>query len=421
MEEITLSQVLMARDARAAAQERLLAAHGLPLLSLTLNIAGPVKRSALSDFLFRETLYDLRVRLGGALKIEESVSAATGLEAELVCAMFAGELKALAVEQETASPAGRLLDLDVIAPNGEKLSRAAPRTCLVCGGPAASCARSRAHGLPAIQAATRALLEDFAAARLSRLAAEALAAEAELTPKPGLVDAHNSGAHTDMDLLLFLRSARSLGPYFRRAVALGLERPDCMPALQAAGLAAEEEMLAVTGGVNTHRGAVYAFGLLLAALGNALARGGEVYKTAAALAAAGAPPDPDSHGSAVGKRYHVTGARGEALAGFPGVRRALAVLREGGPYKALLTLLAETADTNLLHRGGLEGLEFVQAEARRILACPPETYLAQLEELDRSCIKRNLSPGGSADLLAAALFLGRVEGVNPAILTAEPE
>lgn len=419
MEKIILSQVLAARDARAAAQKRLLTAYGLPLLCLTLNIAGPVKRSPLADFLFRETLYGLRLRLGGALRWEESVSAPTGLEAVMVCALPAEELKALAMEQETAAPAGRLLDLDVIAPGGEKLSRAVPRTCLVCGGPAGPCARSRAHGLPAIQAATRALLEDFSADRLSRLAVEALAAEAELTPKPGLVDACNGGSHTDMDLPLLLRSAQTLAPYFRRAAALGLERADCMPALQEAGLTAEEEMLSATGGVNTHRGAIYAFGLLLAAMGSALARGGDVFAAAAALAAAGAPPDPDSHGSAVGRQFQVAGARGEAMAGFPSVRRALTALGEGGPYKALLILLAETDDTNLLHRGGLEGLRFVQAEARRILACPPEAYRAQLEELDKLCIKKNLSPGGSADLLAAALFLARIEAADPSILKTE--
>ena len=99
MEEITLSQVLAARDARAAAQKRLLASYGLPLLCLTLNIAGPVKRSPLADFLFRETLYDLRLRLGGALKAEESVSATTGLEDVMVCGLPAGELKELAMEQ----------------------------------------------------------------------------------------------------------------------------------------------------------------------------------------------------------------------------------------------------------------------------------------------------------------------------------
>ena len=412
MGEITLQEVLCARDLRAASQRRLLAAYGLPLLGFTMNIAGPVKRSRLGDFAFREGLEALRRQLGGRVLHQEVTDRRTGLEALLVCSLPAEELKALAMDLESGSPAGRLCDMDVIAPDGGKLSRPAPRTCLVCGGPAAPCARSRAHGLPAVQEAAQALLEDFAAQRLAELAVQALLEEVDQTPKPGLVDRNNRGAHRDMDRDLFHRSARSLLPYFRRAVTLGLERADCMGSLQKAGLAAERVMLAETGGVNTHRGAVYAFGLILAAMGSRLARGGDVFAGAAALAESGLPPAAGSHGQRAQQRYGAPGARGEALAGFPHARHAWAALaRPGGRDAALLTLLAEVEDTNLLHRGGPEGLARVQGWARAILAGSPPAYEEGLLELDRACIARNLSPGGSADLLALALFLGRTEAV----------
>ena len=412
MGEITLQEVLCARDLRAASQRRLLAAYGLPLLGFTMNIAGPVKRSRLGDFAFREGLEALRRQLGGRVLHQEVTDRKTGLEALLVCSLPAEELKALAMDLESGSPAGRLCDMDVIAPDGGKLSRPAPRTCLVCGGPAAPCARSRAHGLPAVQEAAQALLEDFAAQRLAELAVQALLEEVDQTPKPGLVDRNNRGAHRDMDRDLFHRSARSLLPYFRRAVTLGLERADCMGSLQKAGLAAERVMLAETGGVNTHRGAVYAFGLILAAMGSRLARGGDVFAGAAALAESGLPPAAGSHGQRARQRYGASGARGEALAGFPHARHAWAALaRPGGRDAALLTLLAEVEDTNLLHRGGPEGLALVQSRARSILAASPPAYGEGLLELDRACIARNLSPGGSADLLALALFLGRTEAV----------
>ena len=412
MGEITLQEVLCARDLRAASQRRLLAAYGLPLLGFTMNIAGPVKRSRLGDFAFWEGLEALRRQLGGRVLHQEVTDRKTGLEALLVCSLPAEELKALAMDLESGSPAGRLCDMDVIAPDGGKLSRPAPRTCLVCGGPAAPCARSRAHGLPAVQEAAQALLEDFAAQRLAELAVQALLEEVDQTPKPGLVDRNNRGSHQDMDRDLFHRSARSLLPYFRRAVTLGLERADCMGPLQAAGLAAERVMLAKTGGVNTHRGAVYAFGLILAAMGSRLARGGDVFAGAAALAESGLPPAAGSHGQRARQRYGASGARGEALAGFPHARHAWAALaRPGGRDAALLTLLAEVEDTNLLHRGGPEGLALVQSRARSILAASPPAYGEGLLELDRACIARNLSPGGSADLLALALFLGRTEAV----------
>lgn len=405
MGEVGLQEVLDAREARVHRQQRLAAKFKRPLLGVTMNIAGPVKRSGLVDFAFWETLTELREQMGAGLLHEELTDAATGLEAILVCELPAEELKALAVGLETVRPVGRLCDLDVIGLDGQKLSRKTPRTCLVCGGPAAPCARSRAHGLPAVQAATAGLLREFAPARLSELAVRALIDEVELTPKPGLVDRLNNGAHRDMDLAAFHRSAGSLGPYFRRAVELGMERADCMVPLQQAGLEAERVMLAATGGVNTHKGAIYAFGLLLAAMGAVLVGGGDLFETAAALAAAGLPSGAETHGSLAKARYGASGARGEALAGFPHARRAWAVLAGDGPYAALLWLLAELEDTNLLHRGGPEGLRFVQSEARAILRGPSEEYVARLEALDSACIARNLSPGGSADLLSLCWML----------------
>ncbi len=409
MGDVSLQEVLDAREARAATQARLLAAYGRPLLGMTMNIAGPVKRSALADLAFRAELEEWERRLGPALLHRELTEAATGLEAILVCDMPAADLKSAAVERETGRPVGRLYDLDVIDTDGRKLSRTEQRACLVCGGPAAPCARSRAHGLPAIQAATRSLLQAFAAEHLAALAVGALIDEVDLTPKPGLVDRRNTGAHADMDRAMFHRSAKCLTPYFRRSVELGMEGADCMPRLQQAGLAAESTMLAATGGVNTHKGSIYAFGLILAALGGCLARGGDLFASAAALAAQGIPPGQDTHGAAVRTRYGVPGARGEALEGFPHARLACAALvtHSGSPYPALLTLLAQVEDTNLLHRGGADGLRFVQAQAAAILAGPPEDYVRQLEALDDACIARNLSPGGSADLLALALLLYR--------------
>ena len=126
MEEVTLQAVLAARDARAAAQRRLLASWGRPLLSVTLNIAGPVKRWALTDFVFRDVLEALEDCLGADLLWKEQTEAVTGLEAVLVCGREAGALKDLAVELETARAAGRLYDLDVIAPDGCKLSGGRP-------------------------------------------------------------------------------------------------------------------------------------------------------------------------------------------------------------------------------------------------------------------------------------------------------
>lgn len=413
MREITLQEVLDAREARAAAQKQMLDRYQRPLLCLTMNIAGPVKRWGTVDLAFRAAEAELDRCLAGHIKEKSLTDAATGLEGIWACDISAPDLKSLAMKLETRNSVGRLYDLDVIGTDGIKLSRPTPRTCLVCGGPATPCARSRAHGLDAILAATHALLNDFAADYLAETAVQSLIEEVELTPKPGLVDRHNNGAHRDMDLGMFHRSAKVLALYFREAVSLGLTSDDCMPLLQQAGLRAEDTMLAATGGVNTHKGAIYAFGLALAALGGVLARGGDIFTRAAALAAAGLPAPDTTHGAQAKAKYHAGGARAEALSGFPHGQMAWAALHEhrGNPFPALLTLLSQVEDTNLLYRGGPEGLSFVQREAAAILAGPPDQYVSRLKELDEACIARNLSPGGSADLLALGLLLYRTESI----------
>ena len=399
---VTLEDILRARDTRADAQRRLLRACRLPLVSFTMNIAGPVKSSPLIELAFDAGLDALYGTLGRPAAAEV-IRPFTGCEALLVYDRPAAELKAACLTLETAAPVGRLYDLDVLDTDGGKLSRPEPRTCLICGGPVTVCSRSRAHGLDAIVRRTHEILADFAAGYLAALAAKALTEEVRLTPKPGLVDERNNGAHSDMDLPLFLRSIDALAPYFRQITALSLSGADAA-ALQAAGLEAEAAMFRATGGVNTHKGALFSFSVLLAALGRYLTDGGDVFAHAAALAAELTPPR-NTHGTAVTLRHQVGGARAEALAGFPTARQAAAVLQAHDPLTALLWLMAHTEDTNLYHRGGAAGAAFVKERSAAILAAPPEQRAALALAMDDTLIDRWLSPGGSADLLALALFL----------------
>ena len=402
---VTLEDILRARDGRADAQRRLLHSHRLPLVSFTMNIAGPVKSSPLIELAFDAGLAALYGTLGQPVTAE-IIRPSTGCEALLVYDRPAAELKAACLTLETAAPIGRLYDLDVLDTDGSKLSRPEPRTCLICGGPVTVCSRSRAHGLDAIVGRTHEILADFAAGHLAGLAAKTLEQEVRLTPKPGLVDERNNGAHNDMDLPLFLRSIDALTPWFRRITALSLSGADAA-ALQAAGLEAEAAMFRATGGVNTHKGALFSFSVLLAALGRYLSDGGDVFAHAAALAAELTPPQ-DTHGAAVTLRHQVGGARSEALAGFPTARQAAVLLQTHDPLTALLWLMAHTEDTNLYHRGGAEGAAFVKEQAAAILAAPPEQRVTLTQALDDALIDRWLSPGGSADLLALALFLNDI-------------
>ena len=397
-----LSEVLRAREDRAERQRELLGRFRRPLVSFTMNIPGPVKDTPLIRFAFRAGLCRLREALGAPV-YEETVLRNTGCEALLIYDAPAAEMKDICVAIEEEGAIGRLYDMDVLDTDGRKLSRERARTCLICGGPAGPCARSRAHGLPALEARTVELLRAFAGDHLGALAEQALVSEAAFTPKPGLVDGRNSGAHRDMDLVLFQQSAAALAPHLRRFAALGLEGAS-PEKLRQAGQGAEAAMFGVTGGVNTHKGAIYSLALLLWAAGASFFRGDSLFAVAAAAARA-LPPARDTNGSAVRERYGLPGVRGEAMAGFPTLRRCCAVLEEEGALAALLWSMAHLEDTNLYHRGGQAGAAYVRGEAAAILAAPAAEREALAAELDGELIRRNLSPGGSADLLALALLL----------------
>ena len=395
--------MLLARDRRASRQAALLSRYGRPVISFTMNIAGPVKDSPLIRYAFRSGLRQLEA-LPCAQLCREVIFEPTGPEALLVYeTQDARLLKAFCIRLESEGEAGRLFDLDVLDANGEKLSRETGRTCLVCGGPVSVCSRSRAHGLEAITARTRTILEAFAAETLGEMAENALLAEVHFTPKPGLVDEANNGAHRDMDVPLFERSAHALRPCFEEFVRLGLQGAS-PAALQQAGVRAEQAMFAATGGVNTHKGAIYSGALLLHAAGRLLSgeEEGNLCELAAQTAAA-IPAPTGTHGAAV--RACCGGIRTEAVSGYPTAQAVLRQLRQSGPLDALLLSMSRLDDSTLWHRGGAEGAQLVRSRAADILAAPASEREARTRRLDAELIERNLSPGGSADLLAMAFFL----------------
>ena len=395
--------MLLARDRRALRQAALLSRYGRPVISFTMNIAGPVKDSPLIRYAFRSGLRQLEA-LPCAQLCREAIFEPTGPEALLVYeTQDARLLKAFCIRLESEGEAGRLFDLDVLDANGEKLSRETGRTCLVCGGPVSVCSRSRAHGLEAITARTRAILEAFAAETLGEMAENALLAEVHFTPKPGLVDEANDGAHRDMDVPLFERSAHALRPCFEEFVRLGIQGAS-PAALQQAGVRAEQAMFAATGGVNTHKGAIYSGALLLHAAGRLLSgeEEGNLCELAAQTAAA-IPAPTGTHGAAV--RAQCGGIRTEAVSGYPTAQAVLRQLRQSGPLDALLLSMSRLDDSTLWHRGGAEGAQLVRSRAADILAAPASEREARTRRLDAELIERNLSPGGSADLLAMAFFL----------------
>lgn len=274
------------------------------------------------------------------------------------------------------------------------------------------------------------------AERLADLAVDALIDEADLSPKPALVDRRGNGAHTDLHLGLMHASALSLWPAFKEMAEVAIELGEVGLPLREAigriGREGEQAMLTTTNGVNTHRGAIWALGLLVAAvaLESRATAAGSITLRAARLALLDDryAPRPLSHGAQVALRYGARGAREEAQLGFPAVmQRALPQLKrsraaghgeQNARLDALLAIMTQLADTCVLYRAGEQGLHTMQLGAQAVLDAGGSASLAgrrRLHELDEQLIALNASPGGAADLLAACLFIDRIESGDAVI------
>lgn len=272
-------------------------------------------------------------------------------------------------------------------------------------------------------------------AALGRAAIVALHDELALEPKPGLVSFVDAGSHRDMDAGTFLRSLFALRHYYVRIAAQGAASADFAP-LEQLGIEAEARMLRATGGVNTHRGAIFTLGLLCAAGG--AARGSARRCDASTLRAtllarwgdalaARVHRARDTHGARAARAHGLRSAAEEAAQGLPTLfDHVLPALREArragaddrhAKLHALFTAMAEVADTNLVHRGGLQALHHAQSLARDFLsrggglAVDAARRAARVHAL---FVERRLSPGGAADLLAAACWVERAERLDGA-------
>jgi triphosphoribosyl-dephospho-CoA synthase len=266
---------------------------------------------------------------------------------------------------------------------------------------------------------------------IGRYALQSLHQELAAYPKPGLVSPVDSGSHKDMDAALFFRSLFSLRKYFCDIARAGAHRAS-FALLKQLGITAEERMLKATQGVNTHRGAIFNLGLLAASAGHLYEAGLPLQKDALrnvvrsrwgnAIRQHGKSLPQVSHGSQVASRYGAGGALHEAASGFPhlfeiGLPTLQQSLERGADpnsaaVQSLFSLIEVLPDTNLLYRGGESGLRFAQESAKGFLAeggVYRVGWQKNAVEIHRQFVDLNLSPGGSAVLLAATVFVNRLQ------------
>ena len=486
-EPASLEEILDARSLRADRQKELLKAGGSCLISFSMNIPGAIKQFPLAEAAFETGLSEIRALIPetSVLTFEESRKK-TGNEAFFLLGSEPQAVKKAMSGLEESHPLGRLFDIDVLAGDGRPLSRTElglpPRTCLVCGENAKVCARSQAHSMELVLWRTAQILNDYfrglSADKTAACAVRALLYEVSSTPKPGLVDRNNSGSHRDMNFFTFLDSSASLIPWFREFFCLGWDHssePDeqIFERLRYAGQRAETAMFSATGGINTHKGLVFASAILCGALGKVHAGqelpppledvlqecrklgecsladlhrlpnvqtplpGSEIQHISGHTPdkmqsdpQSASAPDIRTHfvslstnGERIFTAYGIQGARGEAAAGFPSaVQIGLPSLKKwlfsgfslnDAAAMALLTLISEVDDTNMVHRGGPELAKKSKEQAKRLLSTvTKENFKETLNSLDHQYITDNLSPGGCADLLAVSLMFYFLESAG---------
>ena len=457
---VTVEEMCAAREARAMAQMTLLSRHkGAVVVCLTMNIAGPVKRSERCDRAFDEGERAVRAILAPhKLHFAHTIREKTGCEAIFCVEGDPSEIKRRLCTLEDAQPIGRLWDIDVLYGMGEKVSRTdlglPPRKCLLCGNDAPVCARSRIHTLIALSEKTKEIIDAHFCESFIRQTAQqaqrALLTEVAVSPKPGLVDRENNGAHSDMDIFTFMDSACALRDYFESCTRIGMAHnvpraEACFDALRVPGLLAEEAMNRATGGVNTHKGAIFSLGIYCAALGMSYISGKAHAEYAFSFCSAmtreqmrreldalrSREREATTFGEMLCQSSHNGGVREEAARGFPSVKNvglprlkeALAAglsLNDAG-LCALVALMTCVSDTNAVRRGNPEGAYKMQQDAKALdseiaaaLASGTiKTFdlAGRMRDWDAVLTLQNISPGGCADMLALTLLSAFAEGV----------
>lgn len=441
--EVTLLEMLDAREKRAFRQHTLLKKYNKTMLCFTMNIAGPIKNNPLirRGFEFGKRFLEEKLTISNIKPIYfEEINEVTGNEAYYIFAENPLTIKKITSEIEDDSALGRLFDMDVLDSAGKKIDRTelglSPRLCLICGKLAKDCARSRTHSVSELQDKTNKILADVIDETdqkdAAKSACRALLYEVCTTPKPGLVDRMNNGSHKDMDIFTFIDSACALEPYFEQCTKIG-RQTSTLPAketfhqLRQAGIKAEFDMFSATKGVNTHKGAIFSVGIICAALGRlnrAQWKNPEhILKECAAMTKGLIANDfsnlTEENAITVGQKLYlkhkITGIRGQIEAGLPAVQNiGLPVLKEGinrglsindAGCATLLALITGDTDTNLIARSDIATQQKVVEELKNLLEENPYPDREILEQIDQKFIEKNLSPGGSADLLAICYLL----------------
>ncbi|MGN0204623.1 MAG: citrate lyase holo-[acyl-carrier protein] synthase [Coprococcus sp.] len=448
-QNVSVMDMMDAREYRQRLQRQLLNENRGTLISFTLNIPGPVKTSPDYQWAFEEGIKRILRELDVHHEVMSSQlirAPKTGYEYYGIIHEEKNKVKRWMCEVEEQDRLGRIFDIDVLGADFEKADRSdiglPPRECLLCSREAKLCGRSRTHSVDSMLREIRRIIMD---AKVERALRTALLGEVYTTPKPGLVDLHDTGAHKDMTVATFEKSTEAIIPWLVKMFDTGHywnSSPDGLfPAIKPLGLQAERAMLKATNGVNAHKGAIFTLGILTAAAGYCYGKGNKgfdsdlILNTAAEMTCAQLKKEYTvmdrkkavTNGEILYQRYGEKGIRGEVEKGFPVLKNVtLPVMKNMMEMAAdadtknelcvqiLLLCIVYLTDTNVLSRSGFtyDNLYWLQKQAADILKMGgafSQQGMAAIAELNQQCIEKNISPGGCADMLAATIYLTELE------------
>ena len=454
-EAVDLLTVLDNREWRSRLQDKLKVTNSDKIvISAKLNIPGPIKNNDILQKIFMDGWQTFVAGIECNSQYEMLFAErVTGPEAFITVDGNLAAVKKTAILFEETYVLGRLFDIDVMA-NGQadyQLSREdlgfGPRLCLICGKPAKVCAKEQNHTLDEgyevinqmYQGATskELIFEKESQETVVNNALKGLLYEVSLNPKPGLVDPVSMGSHTDMNMFMFIDSSLSLKSYLDKAFKLGrnFEGSDLkllFNALRAEGVLAEQTMFNATNNVNTHKGAIFSLGIWVTAIAYSTKDGSatmtEVRRVIQRMVEGLIEKDLASNrlamtaGEQQFQTYQLTGIRGEAVNGFPGVAEVAVPFLQatfGTMTQRLLDTLMKIAatleDSTLIKRAKTPDVLAEMKEWTSIYfklgGSHTEQGMKYLYDLDRLFIERNLSIGGSADTLILTIFIGQLTGL----------
>ena len=459
---VTLDEMLLARELRQKKQMYLLKTEQCTLVCFTLNVPGENKVYSLSTEAFHIGVNAIDEQCRNErfqIKHHEILTNNTGYEGYWAITSDATIVKKSMIEIESSHPIGRLFDIDVFDILGTPIKGSDwgryERSCMICGKPVWACARSRQHSVSELSFKVAETIYTYTTQcfidKISSSAVRSALYEVSTSPKPGLVDRFHNGSHKDMDFFTFIDSSCALIPYFKNMVSIGCEYEGSLesflPHLRYTGKLAESSMNTITKGINTHKGLIFSLGIVCAAAGylynskeqltlhnitsvcSKIAFATTKELVCLRLESFASSHEPSlanttlndnadmTHGEFIYSTYGFDGIRGEVARGFPtivnyGYPIMKKYVNEGASFNdagiiTLLHLIAHVNDTNILYRSSIKEMQNIQHELLKTLNSKKsiDELIHVAHSLDLDFISKNISPGGSADLLAISFML----------------